>query len=59
METVIIILNGTVILNLMFLSFSQGTASIFFSYITLEMFIVLAEPVGDCRGYGGRILLLI
>ena len=50
MKTVIFILNGTVTL---------GTASIFFPNITLEKFIILAKPIGGCRGYGGRILLLI
>ena len=54
METVINILNGTVTLSV--LSFSQ---SIFFPCVTLEMFIVLAKPVGDHRGYGGKMLLLI
>ena len=55
METVINILNGTVTLNV----FVVFTEHIFFPRITLEMFIVLAKPAGDCGGYGRKILLLI
>ena len=55
METVINILNSTVTLNV----FVVFTEHIFFPCIILEMFIVLAKPVGDCGGYGRKILLLI